>query len=221
APASLTGGEGESVIPVSWKSGETHLKGFVVFIDTSGIAAPPLDGGLTADGSIAMLDAAVDSGASDAGADAATTDGGSSRVSLTDAGGGTVIVGDNTGACGPTLLTAGENANQVPSGVFQKQVNEPTATGADIVPADLQHAQTATIAVAAIDLAGNQGPLSNLACVKIVNTTGFLDSYRAHGGTAQSGCPCSAMGPVQVENAWPVVLATSVLVLSGRRRRRS
>jgi hypothetical protein len=166
-----------------------------------------------------MLDAAVmDAGVIDAGVDAG--DGGSMRVSLTD-GGAAAIVGDNTGACGPTLLSAGETAAQVPSGVTIKMVNQPTATGVDLVPADLKGAKKATIAVAAIDLAGNQGPLSNLACVKVVNTTGFLDRYKSNGGTVNAGCPCSAMGPVQVENAVPVALATSLLVLGSRRRRRS
>jgi hypothetical protein len=221
APSSLTSGEGESVIPVSWKSGETHLKGFVVFIDTSEMAAPPLDAGSGSAGSTGALDAAVDDGGlPDAAAGAATADAGTFRVSLIDAGSDTTV-GSTAGACGPTLLTSGERPDQVPSGVRMKQVNQPTATGVDLVPADFQGAKRATIAVAAIDLAGNQGPLSNLACVKIVNTTGFLDRYRANGGSAKAGCPCSAMGPVQIESAWPVALATSILALGSRRRRRS
>jgi hypothetical protein len=224
APSGLSGGEGESVIPVHWRSGETHLKGFVVFIDTSGVAGSPMDAGTaTKDAGAASDAAASDAAAGDAGPsdaavlDAATADSGT-RVALTDAGAGTA---SSAGACGPTLLTAGQSAQSVDSQVRLKQVNQPTATGVDLTPTDFGGATRATIAVAAVDLAGNQGPLSNLACVSLVPVTGFFDKYRANGGTAATGCQCRALGPAEAQSTWPVVLAIALIGLSVRRRRPS
>lgn len=198
APSGLTGGEGGSEIPIQWKSGDPHLQGFVVFIDTTGTSA-------------ATGASAGDSGVASSSAD---EDGGVPiRVSFADAG-----TGSSSGACGVTQLVAGADPTNLPSEVHRKSVNERTASGVNLIPTDLAGAKVASIAVSAVDLAGNQGPLSNVACVKIVPTTGFLDLYRANGGTAQTGCPCSAMGPVQAEEAWPVGLAVLALGLSRRKR---
>ncbi len=219
APSSLASGKGESEVPISWKSGQTHLKGFVVFIDTSGMAAPPLDTGGAGSGSggadAGNADAGDAGGAGDGGTDAGTDAG--TRVSVGDGG----TAGDSSGACGPTQLMGGETAENVPNGVRVKMIDEPTATGTSLKPSDLGGATEATIAVAAVDLAGNQGALSNLSCVQFVQTSGFLDQYRANGGTAKAGCPCSAMGPADLTSAWPVALAVWMLGLSRRRRRRS
>jgi hypothetical protein len=106
----------------------------------------------------------------------------------------------------------------LPSSVHRKTVNERTASGVSITPADLGGAKMASIAVSAVDLAGNQGPLSNVACIMVVPTTGFLDRYHANGGTAQTGCPCSAMGPAQLQDAWPVGISLIALGLSRRKR---
>jgi hypothetical protein len=135
-------------------------------------------------------------------------------VSLTDGGGTT-----SAGACGPTLLVAGASPLDLPSAVKRKKVNERTASGADIVPSDLGGAKSATIAVSAVDLAGNQGALSNLACIRVVETSGFIERFRKNGGQVETGCPCSAMGPARAEEAWPVGLAVLALGLSARRRK--
>jgi hypothetical protein len=136
--------------------------------------------------------------------DGGTTDGGSA----------------NTGDCSSSVLQAGANPDDVPSGIRRKQVNEPTATGFELTPDDVD-GMMAAVAVAAVDEAGNQSALSNVGCVKVVPTEGFWDRYQANGGTAEGGCPCSALGPAQLHSAWPVALSLLFLRRSARRRRSS
>jgi hypothetical protein len=137
--------------------------------------------------------------------------GGAAGTSADVDGGGAVTTGD----CGSALLIAGTDADSLPSSVRQKQVNEPTASGVELTPDDID-GTSAAVAVVAIDEAGNSSPLSNVGCVKVVPTEGFWDRYEANGGQGQAGCPCSALGPAQLQSAWPVAL--SLLLL---RRRRS
>ncbi len=76
----------------------------------------------------------------------------------------------------------------------------------------------ASVAVAAVDTAGNVGPISNIACARRVPTDGFWDRYQAAGGTAST---CAA-SPSARAGAWPALLALGVAVALGRvvRRRR-
>jgi hypothetical protein len=79
----------------------------------------------------------------------------------------------------------------------------------------------AAVGVIAVDLAGNASPVSNIACVKVVPTTGFWDKYKANGGKAESGCACSLPGaPIDVAAGWPVGLVLGGLALRGVRARR-
>ena len=126
----------------------------------------------------------------------------------------------NTGECGSLVLQSNMSADDLPSGIRRKEVNEPTATGVQLVPNDID-GMMAAVAVVAVDEAGNQSPLSNTGCVKVVPTEGFWDRYEANGGKAQGGCPCSALGPAQLQTAWPVALALLLLRRSARRRRPS
>jgi hypothetical protein len=206
APYNLTGGEGGSVISIGWKATDANIQGFVVFIDTTGKDASSS----SPDASTPTDDS--DGGASDSGTSTSSQDT-APRVSLTDGG------ATSNAACGPTLLVAGGDPLMLPGAVKRKKVNERTASGTDIVPSDLDGEKSATIAVSAVDLAGNQGPLSNLACIRIVQTTGFFERFKEQGGKVEAGCPCSAMGPARAEEAWPVGLAVLALGLSARRRK--
>jgi hypothetical protein len=126
----------------------------------------------------------------------------------------------NTGGCGSLVLQPNADPDELPSGIRRKEVDEPTATGVELSPDDID-GMMAAVAVVAVDEAGNRSPLSNTACVKIVPTEGFWDRYEANGGQAQGGCPCSALGPAQLQTAWPVALALLLLRRSARRRRPS
>jgi hypothetical protein len=108
----------------------------------------------------------------------------------------------------------------LPSYIKRKAVNEGTATGIDLGPGDID-GEFATIAVIAVDEAGNESPLSQLACVKVVPTESFWDRYQEDGDAVDAGCPCTAIGPAQLQSAWPVGLSLSLIALSARRRRRS
>ncbi len=126
----------------------------------------------------------------------------------------------NTGDCGSSVLGGDADPDDLPSGIRRKEVNEPTATGVELSPNDID-GMMAAVAVVAVDEAGNRSRLSNTACVKVVPTEGFWDRYEANGGKAQGGCPCSALGPAQLQTAWPVGLALLLLRRSARRRRPS
>jgi hypothetical protein len=124
----------------------------------------------------------------------------------------------NTGDCGSSVLTPGADAESLPSSLRQKRVDEPTASGVELSADDIG-GEAAAVAVVAVDEAGNQSPLSNVGCVKVVPTQGFWDRYENNGGTGQAGCPCSTLGAAQLHSAWPVAL--SLLLVRLRRTPRS
>lgn len=207
APTSIKGGTGESQIPVSWKATGSDLDGFVVLIDPS-----PTTGGVSS-GSAGNGSSGGDSGTA-SGSDMSDEDGGT-----TPTGGGSSAGGD----CGSADLTPGGLTDGLPSRIIRKNVGEPTATGIDLKPGDfgLEDGQSAAIAVIAVDLAGNESPISEIACVKVVPTTSFWDQYQQDPDAVDKGCPCAAVGPAQLESAWPIALVLGLTALSARRRRRS
>jgi hypothetical protein len=126
----------------------------------------------------------------------------------------------NTGDCGSSVLLPDTDADDLPESIRRKTVDEPTATGVELRPGDID-GTIAAVAVVAVDDAGNQSPLSNTGCVKVVPTESFWDRYEANGGEAHAGCPCSALGPTHAQSAWPVALSLLVLARGARRRRPS
>lgn len=143
--------------------------------------------------------------------------GGSDSDAGTGSDAGTTVGATNT-ACGSGLLRQGGTSTNVPSSVTTKTVNEDTASGTNLSAGDIE-GTSAAIAVVAVDIAGNQSTLSNVACVSVVPTEGFWDRYEANGGDVEGGCPCTALGPAHLQSAWPIVLALSFLSFSTRRRR--
>lgn len=213
APTNLSGGEGEHEVPVNWDSAETNLLGFKVYIDphpgppnsstgASGNAAPEEDAGFEVanNGMVASLDGG-------------SGDGGTNPVGLTNPD------------CPSSFLISGDDPTKLPSSIHEKTINKPTATTLSVTPEDIDSTnrpiKNAAIAVVAIDLANNESPLSSVACVHIEPTTAFWDRYKEQGGKASGGCPCSAMGEAQMQDAWPVGFAVMMLGLSAHRRRRS
>jgi hypothetical protein len=205
APTSVEGGSGEKQIPVEWKTSDSDLEGFVVLIDPA-----PTSGGGGGSG--------TSGGSSGSGGDDDEDGGTTNADSGTPApsGGSTAANGE----CGSSVLTEGGSVGGLPSRIKRKEVNEATATGIDLGPSDID-GDIAAIAVVAVDEAGNESPLSALACVKVVPTESFWDRYSADEDAVEGGCPCAALGPAQLASAWPVGLALSLIALSARRRRRS
>ncbi|MEY4578768.1 MAG: hypothetical protein RL701_3471 [Pseudomonadota bacterium] len=54
--------------------------------------------------------------------------------------------------------------------------------------------KVAAVTVIAADRARNVTAMSEVACLKVVKTSGFWDKYRANGGTAEPGLGCSVSG---------------------------
>lgn len=146
-------------------------------------------------------------GASDASiaSDSSADDGGSST-------------GGSSSSCGSGRLVEGAIGDDLPSTLRLSASLGATETDYDLNP-DQVGGETAAVAVVAVDRAGNQSPLSEVVCVTIVPTDGFLDLYEMEAGhPIEQGCPCSAIGPAQAQAAWPIVLALGWVA---RRRRRS
>jgi hypothetical protein len=119
--------------------------------------------------------------------------------------------------CASSLISEGMDARDVPDEIELVRVNSSSATGPDLAPGDVV-GEVAAVSVSAVDKAGNESPLSNIACLYLVPTEGFWERYQANGGDVHSGCPCSAPGAVHAREAWPVALA--LLALAFRRRLR-
>lgn len=122
--------------------------------------------------------------------------------------------------CDSARLRAGAAAESAPDSLRVKTVNEGTATGTTLRGSDID-GDVAAVAVVAVDTAGNMSALSEVVCVHVIPTDGFWDVYEAEGGDAAQGCPCTAMGPAQLEGALPIGLAIGWLGLVSRRRRRA
>ncbi|MGD8861060.1 MAG: hypothetical protein PVI30_13715 [Myxococcales bacterium] len=165
APTGVSGGNGESSIPVSWNTSAGMLDGFAVYIDSSGGAG--VDGG----------------------------------------------------TCGSDVLIPGESVDSVPGSVRRKSIGEGSASSTTLSASDID-GDSAAVAVVAVDLAGNESVLSEVACVSVIPTDGFWDVYEQEDGAVDAGCPCAAMGPVHAETAWPVGLSVLALTLRRRRERR-
>jgi len=144
------------------------------------------------------------------------------------AGGGDTDSGSPTsGDCASTLLQSGTdfdpNADPLPDGIWVKYINE-KASRATLSADDLGVTTgRAAVAVMAEDLGHNRSQLSNLACIDIVPTTGFWDTYRKGGGTADEGCVCTAPGGTRprAQLAWPLLLGLAAVALWRRTRRRA
>jgi hypothetical protein len=215
APTMVEGGTGEKQIPVSWDAPGSDLEGFIVLIDQR-----PTDGGGSGGGGASGASgsgAGGDDGddADQDGGPAVAADGGQTAEPAPTGGGSS-----SDGECGSSVLTPNGSAANLGSGVKRKEVNEATATGIDLSPNDIG-GEAATVAVVAVDEAGNESPISELVCVRVVPTESFWDRYQGEDDAVEGGCPCTALGPAQLGSAWPVALSLWFVARSARRRRRS
>lgn len=82
----------------------------------------------------------------------------------------------------------------------------------------LEVGQQASVAVVAVDLAGNESVLSNVDCIEGVSTTSWLELHRAQGG--RTGDTCSVT-PWNVRHAaTPLMWLSVIALLIARARRR-
>jgi MYXO-CTERM domain-containing protein len=88
-----------------------------------------------------------------------------------------------------------------------------TLTGSSI---GLAYGDEAAVAVSAIDLAGNESPLSTPACIQRVSTDGFCDKHVAEGGKCES---CAVRAPTR-DGGLPWMVAALALGLARVVRRR-
>ena len=120
-----------------------------------------------------------------------------------------------TGPCESSTLVPGKilDLDKLPSDIVTKTASGYAASSAT-VSGDLISGTMATVAVAAQDLAGNLGPLSETSCMHIEKTSGYWDVYKADGGKAAAGC--SMLGARSPGALLPALIALLLL-----RRRRS
>jgi hypothetical protein len=74
--------------------------------------------------------------------------------------------------------------------------------------------KVAAVTVIAADRARNVSTMSEVACLKVVKTSGFWDKYRANGGNAEPGFGCAASG-VSTRSAGFAATALPLLGLVG------
>jgi hypothetical protein len=177
APVNVRGGAGETQISVNWERSDSNISLNYVIWDPK-----PITTTVAADAGL-ITEAGTDA----SGAEAA----GSSAVDNSDDGG---VTDTGTSACSSSLMAPGETIDpaNLPKGLFKKtargDVESFILSGSDI------NSPRAAVAIVAEDLAGNVSVLSNIACVSVVDTTGFWDAYKQNGGDADGGCACSLPG---------------------------
>lgn len=144
------------------------------------------------------------------------------------------VYGESVAACPGSLdagvggtLVAGGSAPGSSSSLF---LQEEAGTEASISPSaaalSLALGESAIVAVAALDIAGNESVLSGLSCITRVETQGFCDALRAEGGNCD-GCQVAAVGwPAGTQNngwGWSIMacalLACGCVGLRARQRR--
>ncbi len=139
-------------------------------------------------------------------------------------GGGAAAVGAVVGA-GPTLASCtfshALKAGGVPDNTFyvaSSNSSQITASTSNQKP--MVNGKEYACGVAAVDIVGNVGPLSNVACGIPEPTDDFFGEYRGDSGQAGGGL-CSIGRSSSAVAAMSAALGLSLLALAGRRRSRA
>jgi hypothetical protein len=235
APTKVKAGSGETQIPVEWTQPADSFYYWVV-IDTN--VGTPVDAG-TLDGSLPSDDSGVTLDASTAGVGGASVNvagvggaagtagsSGFGGASGNSGAGGSTTVGIADPACPSQFLIPGmafdPDTGSLPKGVISKYIKEKASRAT--FSEDEIGTKGGAVAVIAEDLGKNRSVLSNIACLKVVKTSGFWDNYRSGGGDAAQGCACSAPGAGQraaKHSAWYLLAALGLLGAWWRTRRRT
>jgi hypothetical protein len=114
------------------------------------------------------------------------------------------------GDCSSTELVAGGPApTRSPDATASGSASSADLDGADL---ELALGDSAAVAVAAEDAAGNRGPLSNVDCIMRVETTGF---WRGDGDS----CSVARAGSTRGAAGLTIMLGVALAALLARRRR--
>lgn len=220
-PSNVKAGAGDGRLIVSFNQNEDQdVRGYILFCD----ANAPRSSGTASTG--ASSGSASSGGAGD-GSGGASSDGAASGSG--GAGGGSAgTTGDSGGDGGETAPEGDPECysralipGEIPDTKYQCGKVGRTGSGS---ASDLRNGDSYVVGVAAYDLLGNVGELSELACGTPVDVDGFFELYREAGGQAGGGF-CSVGGPVGaarwVSLPLGVVAASAALGLWRRSRRRS
>ncbi len=219
-PTGLSAGIGENQLIIKWSSSSTDqdLLGYRAYCDPPpGGSAPASSPTTHEDGAVhdADTDAAIDdAGTTDGGTstDAGTTDGGTN----TDGGstdGGSGGSGGGTNAQCPSALVAGERPDET------YRCGSSGRLSSSIDAEGLANNVTHAVAVAAVDIVGNSGPLSESVCGTPEIVDDFFELYRRAGGKGGGGfCQISPQTSGGLLAVMVSALAAFGLRRLGRRR---
>ncbi len=204
APTGVSGGVGDTEIPINWSSTSSDVNHFELVWDPNASSAATYDAGMS---SMSTIDASSSS----------------SDAAVSGEDGGTVT---QPNGCSSKVLMAGDEVaadpKSLPTELLGKTI-EGKVVSTKVSGSELG-SKLVAVGVVAVDLAGNASPVSNITCISVVPTTGFWGAYKDSGGTVQPGCTCSLPGqprnnPLTMAAVWPIALALLGLVARTRRRR--
>lgn len=203
-PTTVTGlnhPRGERLLTLEWEPlNDVTVQKYVAFFD-NGTAGG--DGGMT-----------------DAGVTAQPSDDLDAGGTADDGGVSSTAVGDTNPDCPSSVLREGAilDVTNLPDGIRTESQTGNTSNSLEIDARKLA-SPVVPVAIAAVDQAGNVGPLSEVVCMEIVDTIGFWEQYKNKGGAAEGGCACSAGPQAGAASATPIGLVMLGLWLRARRRR--
>ncbi|MEZ4220730.1 MAG: hypothetical protein R3B13_07345 [Polyangiaceae bacterium] len=222
APSGVSAGIGENRLVINWKAPNAEdLSGYRLYCDpppgsaASSPASHPMAVGDAALDGAAGADAATDSG-SDAASDATASGGAGGTAGSAGASGsaGTTASGGSAGsgnpACPSALVSGSRPDSKYQCGTIESAI-------ADSAEArSLVNGTTYAVAVAAVDRAGNSGPLSKVACGTPQEVNDFFELYRRAGGEGGGGF-CSLTGSKSHSLLWLLAAVGVGFVLRRRR----
>ncbi|WP_437726890.1 hypothetical protein [Sorangium sp. So ce861] len=250
-PTGVEAGAGDGRLLVDFKQNEDpDVRGYYLYCDANATSSPGGTG--AGEGSGGSADSAGGAGGAGGatgagGAGGATGAGGAGGATGAGGAGGATGAGGAsgaTGAGGASGGSGGENGGAgEPGGGDAADEGSSSCQSAVLAPGEipdsayrcgslgrtgageaggLRNGNSYVVGVAAYDIVGNAGPLSELACGTPIDVDGFFELYREAGGQAGGGF-CSVEGPVGASRwvSWPLgALATGAALGMWRRSRR-
>jgi hypothetical protein len=199
-PADLTvkGVDGGVLVNFTASASTDDLREYQVYCDAEGSAG--------AGGGAGVGGAGGGGGATGAGG----LGGGGGMLASGGAGGALGSGGSAALACDPGMLVAG----QAPP--TNAACGDPFQGAQDVGVSGFENGRTYAVGVAAVDVIGNPGALSPLACATPVASDDFFEVYRRAGG--QGGCESAiARGGNRSRLGWCVGLAIAAVFVARRR----
>jgi hypothetical protein len=220
APAGLSVGVGSTLLKANWlQNSDTDVASYRFFCDPPpGVMADAdhtFGPGPRVEASIPIVPICPDASADVDDAEAPDAD-----PACTDGGGGTGGSGGSGGTstgCGTTVLAR----DLIPDPDFAAKYacgSGAAKASTSAIITDLINGQPTNVAIAAIDAAGNAGPLSDIVCGVPEPVDGFDEVYRRAGGSAGDGFCAISSYPGKREGMLLASLELLALVALIRRR---